>query len=296
MNAVNKFFSLAVVLNSTALAAPTATANWWQLPSQWPLTQALVQLDAKAQQGWQQLQCQQHDAIQVWLPAQSRRIAPLLEDFANWSAHPMARFASCFQARFYQPQQVQCELQGERQRLHCKLPLLPVELQQAHIVYADHGIASATGDRHMNLPMRAPINVLAHELAHWFGLADEYPLSGQIAEDFCAGRYDHPSLNVVVTESQQLSSSQLKALWQQLPWNFAVADWRQLGQPLAADQWHLGSAADTVGLHAIDSCKAVGKFAWRPVDYFTAMHYVDIYAWPSLYLELIERQLSQQPQ
>lgn len=268
----------------------------WQIPSQWPLTQPLAQLDAKARQGWQQLQCQQQDAIQVWLPAHSRHLAPLLSDFADWPEHRMARFASCFQARFYQPQQVQCELQGQRQRLHCELQLLPAELHQAHIVYAEQGIASAIGDRQMNLPVHAPMNILAHELAHWLGLADEYPLSGQIAADFCGGRYDHPSLNVVVTESQQMTGGELKALWQQLPWNFAVADWRQLGQPLGNNQWQLGSASDSVGLHAIDSCKAVGKFAWRPVDYFTAMHYVDSYSWPDLYLELIERALNQREQ
>jgi len=293
LNVVSKFFSLAVALSSSMLAAPMPTASWWQIPSQWPLTQPLAQLDAKAQQGWQQLQCQQQHAVQVWLPVQSRRITPLLERFADWPAHPMARFADCFQGRFYQPQQVQCELHGERQRLHCKLQLLPVELNQAHIVYAEHGIANTAGDRHMNLPLSAHMNLLAHELAHWLGLADEYQLSGDIAADFCAGRYDHPSLNVVVTDSPQLTGVELKALWQQLPWNFAVVDWQQLGQSLGNDVWQLGSASNSIGLHAIESCKAVGKFAWRPVDYFTAMHYVDIYAWPDLYLELIERQLQQ---
>ena len=208
----------------------------------------------------------------------------------------MERFVSCFKVRFYQPQQVQCELQGERQRLHCQLQLLPVELNHAHIVFADNGIASAVGDRHMNLPLSAHMNVLAHELAHWLGLADEYPLTGQIAADFCAGRYDHPALNVVVTESQQLSGAELKALWQQLPWQFAVADWRQLAQPLGNNQWQLGSLSNSIGLHAIDTCNAVGKFAWRPVDYFTAMHYIDIYSWPDIYLELIERELNRPAQ
>jgi hypothetical protein len=205
----------------------------------------------------------------------------------------MARFVPCFQVRWYQPNEVQCQHQGERQRLHCELPLSPLEPMRTRIVFAEQGIASAHGDYQINLPVDAPMNLLAHELAHWYGLADEYPLSGSIAADYCAGRYDHPSLNVVVTASDRLSSAELKELWQDLPWHFAITDWRQLGQPLESDQWQLGSAADSVGLHAIDTCRAAGKFAWRPVDFYTAMHYVDVYSWPELYLQLIERQLQQ---
>jgi len=296
LNVVSKFFSLVIALSSAILAASVSAASWWQVPSQWPLTQPLQHLDSQAQQGWQLLQCQQPDAIQVWLPTQAAGMGSLLHRFADWPLHPMARFAPCFQLRFYQPQQVQCELQGQRQRLSCTMALLPVELQQAHIVFADQGIASAAGDHHINLPLSASMNLLAHELAHWFGLADEYPLQGQIAADFCGGYYDHPSLNVAVTATEHMTSAQLEAMWHQLPWHFAVAHWQQLGQPLGDDQWQLGSVSNSIGLHAIDSCKAVGKFAWRPVDHFTAMHYIDSYAWPELYLELIKRELKQQAQ
>lgn len=291
LNAVSKFFSLVAALSSFFIASHAQATAWWQVPSQWPLAQPLSQLDAEVRQGWQVLQCQHSATVQLWLPEHGHGVAPLLRHFAAWPQHPMARFVPCFHLRWYQPSEVQCQHRGERQRLHCELPLLPAEHKRTRIVFAEQGIASAHGDYQINLPLGAHMNLLAHELAHWYGLADEYPLLGTIATDYCDGRYDHPSLNVVVTTKEQLSSAELKTLWQSLPWQFAVADWRQLGRPLGSDRWQLGSAENSVGLHAIDTCKAAGKFAWRPVDFYTAMHYVDVYSWPELYLQLMERQL-----
>jgi len=295
LNVVSRFFSLAVTLSSSSLAAASEIA-WWQLPPQWPITQPLQQIDQRVLQGWRQLQCNRSDATQLWLPAQAPQLSQLIGAFAEWPEQPLAAFASCFQARLYHPNEVTCRLVGERQRLQCELPVMPQQLQQGHIVYATGGIASAVGDYQINLPITASLNLLGHELAHWLGLADEYRLSDDIAADFCAGHYDHPALNVVVTESNTLSSRQLQHLWQRLPWQFAVADWRQLGQHIDADSWRLGSHNEQIGLHAIDSCIATGKFAWRPVAYMTAMQYIDITRWPELYLQLIERQLRRRAQ
>ncbi|CAI8153852.1 MAG: Uncharacterised protein [Pseudidiomarina mangrovi] len=290
MNAVSKSLSLVATLSSLLFTASASSSTaWWQIPSQWPLTQPLQQLNADVQQGWALLQCQHGSAVQLWLPAQTQQLSTFLQRLAAWPEHPLAGFASCLQVRWYHANEVHCELHGERQRLHCELPLLPSETSSTHLVFAEQGIASAAGDYQINLPLNASINLLAHELAHTLGLADEYPLTGAIAHNYCMGRYDHPSLNVVVTTEKQLSSVELEALWRRLPWQFAVADWRDLGQSLGDDQWLLGSAANSIGLHAIETCNIVGKYAWRPVDYLTAMHYVDVYSWPQLYLELIER-------
>lgn len=295
MNVVSIFFSLAVALSHSGLAT-ASEIGWWHVPQQWPVTQPLQQVDQRLLQGWQQLQCNRSDAMQLWLPAQAPQLAKLIAAFADWPEQPLAPFASCFQAHFYQANEVTCQLVGERQRLQCDVPLLPQQLQQAHIIYAAGGIASAVGDYQINLPITASLNLLGHELAHWLGLADEYRLSDGIAADFCAGHYEHPALNVVVTETNILTSTQLQDLWQRLPWQFAVADWRQLGQYIDTDLWRLGSTTEQVGLHAIDSCIATGKFAWRPVAYMTAMQYIDITIWPDLYLQLIERQLRRRAQ
>jgi hypothetical protein len=290
LNVVSRFFSLAVALSSSSVIA-ASEVGWWQVLPQWPIAQPLQQIDQRLLQGWRQLQCNRVDATQLWLPAEAAQLGQLIAAFAEWPQQPLAPFASCFQLRLYQANEVTCRLVGERQRLQCDLPLLPQQLQQAHIVYATGGIASAVGNYQINLPITASLNLLGHELAHWLGLADEYQLSDGIAADFCAGNYDHPALNVVVTDTATLTSKELQQLWHRLPWQFAVADWRQLGQPIEADTWRLGSRAEQVGLHAIDSCISTGKFAWRPVASMTAMQYIDISIWPELYLQLIERQL-----
>lgn len=221
----------------------------------------------------------------VWLPAHTATSAETL--LARWPAHPLAAFSGCLARRYYASAEVlQCTEQGERKHMRCDLPLLPREVMQRHIVFTEAKVASAS-TRQIVLPLNAKLSVFAHEMGHWVGFADEYAMSSQLAEKYCRGRYDHPSLNVARTHAKELSAEQLQALWQQLPWRDAVPDWRLLGQPMGNGLWRLGSAETTqVGLFPSQTCATVkGVYSWKPVAKLTAMEYHDVNVWPAVYLD-----------
>lgn len=152
----------------------------------------------------------------------------------------------------------------------------------------DKGIANAR-HTHLYLPVDASFDVLVHELAHWFGLADEYPMSAELAELFCSGRYRFDAQNIVVTPARILSEAAYQRLLADLPWG------RYLKQPLATKHregtYELGSTDSTkIGLFAADTCQhAEGYYAWKPVAPLTFMEQHDVGRVPALYIELMRR-------
>lgn len=238
----------------------------------------------------QHQQCGVVEPVILYVPEAQK--SQVLETLSHWHQHPLAQFVNCFSIQTYHEEQLQCDTVGSRARMHC-------QWQQAHTVKSERrrivfvgagdGIASSTTNQ-IILPITASLSLLAHEIGHWLGLADEYAMAPELAESFCVGRYNHASVNVVVTDSMHMSELELKQLWRQLPWRHAVADWRQLASQINDEQWRLGSGSETVGLHPVATCNAVaGKFAWRPLVAMTPMQYHDINEWPELYLELIAR-------
>lgn len=230
----------------------------------------------------------------------------------QWQHHPLAKpmyeLGFCWQLQTYPRAVTECQQVTPRGRLQCHIQG-PLGGGNSHadanqpgyrvLMVEQSGIASAAQrqqDFSMVLSLAAPVELLAHEVGHWLGLADEYAMSAPLAAAFCRGDYQHPSLNIVVTDSRQLSAEQLQQLWQTLPWRTAVKDWRLLAQPtsLTSSQgeplWELGSAPEQIGLHAVDTCQNSDYFAWRPLAEITAMQYFDSARWPSLYLELIQQQ------
>lgn len=265
---------LSLLLGCLAIAPANAAAS---LP-EWPLTPtasaaAVATCDATDEKIW------------VWLPQHGD--APAQAMLQRWQQHPLAALSGCLQYRTYSDaEQLQCTVNGERQHQRCNLPLLPRELLQRHIVFTDAEIGSASAQQ-IVLPLNANLTVFAHEIAHWLGFADEYQMSPSLAKNYCQGRYEHPSLNVVLTRSKQLSAQELEQLWQRLPWREAIADWRLLGQQQADGKWLLGSASSTeVGLFTSQTCAGVaGVYSWKPVAKLTAMEYHDVNVWPTVYLE-----------
>lgn len=235
--------------------------------------------------------CEASDpAVQLWLP--EGHASPVLQTFAQWSKHPLAEFLNCFSVRWYQDVgELNCRATNGRGSQQCDLALLPRELQQRQLVFvADDSLSVASASTwQIVLPVSANIDVLAHEAGHWLGFADEYAMSANLARDYCDGDYRHPSVNVVTTTKDHLSSSELKALWQRLPWRDAVDDWRQLGQPNGNGGWRLGSDETVgVGLFPSNTCAAVSRvYSWKPVARMTAMEYHDVNVWPPIYLELL---------
>ncbi|MFC0444477.1 hypothetical protein ACFOD1_04140 [Pseudidiomarina halophila] len=229
--------------------------------------------------------------VQLWLP--EGQAEPVLQTLAQWPEHPLAEFSNCFSVRWYHDlKDLNCGATRGRGSQQCDLALLPRELHQRQLVFvADEPLIASASTWQMVLPISAGIDVLAHEIGHWLGFADEYAMSANLARDYCEGDYHHLSVNVVTTSNDQLSSDGLKALWQRLPWHEAVDDWRQLGQPDGNGKWRLGSDETvTVGLFPSNTCAAVtGVYSWKPVARMTAMEYHDVNVWPPIYLEMLRR-------
>ena len=236
----------------------------------------------------QNQQCGVVEPVTLYLPQTQKR--QVLEQLSQWHQHPLAQFVNCFSIQTYHAAQLQCDIVGSRARMDCRWQQTQtIDMNQRRIVFvrAGDGIASSTANQ-IILPINASLSLFAHEIGHWLGLADEYAMAPELAEGFCVGRYNHASFNVVVTDNTVMSGRELKQLWRRLPWRHAVADWRQLATQINDEQWRLGSAAESVGLHPVATCNAVaGKFAWRPLIAMTPMQYHDINEWPELYLELI---------
>lgn len=244
-------------------------------------------LGANAQIAGQQ--CGVLSAVTLWLPEQQQ--SQPLAMLSSWQQHPLAAFINCFSVATYSPEHLNCETVGTRRRAQCVLPEQHQTANRSVLFVADDlGIASSQ-NHSIVLPTNATLSLFAHEIAHWLGFVDEYAMSAEIAENYCAGRYAHPSLNVVTTASRTLDRDALIDLWKHLPWRFAVPDWRALGEPLDTNEqrWLLGSTDAEVGLYSTATCQQTNRYAWRPVNTMTPMQYYDIGQWPQLYLELIAR-------
>src|SRR5690554_6434212 len=261
---------------------------WGQLLAAfgWPLLSQPMAIPAQ--------QCGVVQPIHILVP-QYQTSAPLTM-LSRWSEHELADYANCFSVHPYSMSDLHCEVVGERGRAQCALPASQTGVNAAKQVWFvpdDVGIAYNDGTR-ITLPLGASLQLVAHELAHWYGFADEYTMPIELARKFCTGQYHFNSLNVVVTDTDVVKTAELIELLQQLPWRFAVPDWQRLATPIGDDSWHLGSEAGAeIGLFATQTCAQTQYYSWRPVSDLTPMHYHDITVWPSLYLQLLERSIIQ---
>lgn len=240
-----------------------------------------------------QQRCGVLQATHVVMPQQGQQ-QPLAM-LQGWHQHPLAPFLNCFSFATYSLEQLACTQQGERGRAHCQLPQMRGEPRTREIIFVPEQMGIAFNDsQRVVLPLSASMGLFAHEIAHWLGFADEYPMTKELAQDFCTGRYSHASLNIVVTNTAVVSEAELIALWQRLPWRHAVSNWRDLATQTADGRWRLGTISTPqeeppVGLYRAQTCDAASGYAWRPVNKFTPMQYYDVTTWPQIYLELVQR-------
>ncbi len=229
--------------------------------------------------------CQQQVTVVAGSNRQKARYVQLLRDVQAIEL-PTAQW--CFEWQL--DASLQCTVDDVSQRAQCATST-PQVAEQRYIVFAAAGKSSAHGNR-LTLSEHSDGAVLAHELAHWLGFADEYPMSKPLAEHFCQGRYDFRPLNLVTTTARTLTTAELKRLWQTLPWRSAVADWRQLAQRGADGRWQLGSDSEVIGLHPAATCDAVdGVYAWKPLAQQTPMERHQLQQWPALYQRLATQAL-----
>lgn len=156
--------------------------------------------------------------------------------------------------------------QGQR-RLGCdaaRLAELPLDDDFTHIlVLAPKGKANVHNGI-MYLDLTDSYSVFVHELAHFAGFVDEYPLSSELAGQMC-----HPNLqppNLIYTLSEE-----------ELP--LKVDKWRQTGV-----EWSLAKSR-TCNNHPLQAYKASDKL--------TFMEYHDQAYIPAVYLTLWKQRLAE---
>ncbi|RUO80442.1 hypothetical protein CWI84_05110 [Idiomarina tyrosinivorans] len=224
-------------------------------------------------------QCALPVSVRADHPVSAQRVYRLVEHLLE---SPLAEFDWCFQ---WHSAPLHCNYQDSA-RVTCNASDSRRELR-----LVKQGGAYATPTL-LYLPRAANFTVFLHELGHWLGLADEYPMASALAQQFCHGQYRQQPLNIVVTQSQRLTASELKQLYRRLPWRFAVASWQQLATQEQDGYWRLGSN-HAFGLHPAATCDQVkGVYAWKAVAQTTAMQVQESRVWPPLYLELIQQRLA----
>ncbi|MCH8502487.1 MAG: hypothetical protein LAT77_11325 [Aliidiomarina sp.] len=164
--------------------------------------------------------------------------------------------------------------------------------QQVDVVLTDDGIAN-TRNGLVFVDRNARPRVLAHELGHTLGIADEYAMSEDLASRFCAGEFNFSALNLVITESTIVDSKTLVELTQSLPWQHRLQ--QPIAEKLADDRWRLGSRDPLqIGLHPVATCEGTDFYAWRPVGYVTLWQQHEIGVLPDVYLYLMRQRLDRQ--
>ncbi|RUO25270.1 hypothetical protein CWE09_00590 [Aliidiomarina minuta] len=154
------------------------------------------------------------------------------------------------------------------------------------------GIANARSNQ-LFMPVDASFSVLVHEMGHWFGLADEYPMSPDLAELFCSGRYRFNAKNIVVTERERISANEFARLEEELPWREHLQ--QSIGQA-EGEYYRLGSTdGSKIGLFRAETCDKTEYQAWKPLQKRTFMQHHELDYIPGLYIELMQQSQNKAP-
>lgn len=209
-----------------------------------------------------------------------------LDWMTEWRRSALQDFPMCF---YFEPQ-INPVCQVDEGRADCAA----VDSSRFSLQWfiAPQGRANARPQA-LYLSASSTFSVLQHELAHWFGLADEYPMSAPLAEHFCSGRYNFEARNIVITDSTTVTESELENLQNSLPWLSYIE--QPIAQKSGPNQYTLGSTdISKVGLFPARTCADTDFYAWKPVAELTFMEQHDIGSVPRLYLELMSRGTEEQ--
>ena len=162
----------------------------------------------------------------------------------------------------------QCQSRASNNyRISCPLERLEPLLQPEHfshlVVFTEQGKANVVNGV-MYLDLADKYSVFVHELAHFVGFVDEYPLSAGFAEYFCQGQNYYPNL-FVLQEDETLEDVEL-------------SQWQALGSNMAV------SRANTCNNHTAQAYKLSSKL--------TFMEFHDTGFIPPLYLEVWKQRLN----
>lgn len=228
------------------------------------------------------------DELDCAAPVTIYAIAPEANEAAfNWVAelekHDLAAMDFCFTLGSSSMGELECE--PTNGRADCLLTEKH-ESDKYQWFITQSGIANARSNQ-LFIPADASFSVLVHEMGHWFGLADEYPMSPELAQLFCSGRYRFDAKNIVVTEKERISAPAFAGLEEELPWA------EHLQQPIAqaeGDSYRLGSAdGSKIGLFRAETCDNTDYQAWKPVQQRTFMQHHELNEIPALYIQLMQQ-------
>ena len=143
----------------------------------------------------------------------------------------------------------------------------------------DHGI--------MYLDRNDTPEVFEHELAHWLGFIDEYPLPAN--HQRCHQKQAKPFSHNIAVLSEKQSNLTRKQLLQQIPWSSFIKDTTPLKTKTDAG-WKLGTPVkykNDIGLYPAETCNNNALLAFKPLSHRTKLQYFEL-TFPKYYAELIK--------
>lgn len=127
------------------------------------------------------------------------------------------------------------------------------------VIFAEQGKANVVNGV-MYLDLADKYSVFIHELAHFVGFIDEYPLSAEFAGFFCSGEQDFPNI-VVVPEEGTLSDVDL-SYWQQQNREIALARANTCNNH-PAQAFKFSSKLTFMEFHDTDNIPAIYLDVWK---------------------------------
>lgn len=167
---------------------------------------------------------------------------------------------------WFEPEYVHClQYQEQNGRINCDLLLLAPRLKEQQfthlVVFAEEGKANVHNGV-MFLDRKDTYDVFVHELAHFSGFIDEYPLGGQLAQQTCKG-IDAPNL-VFRTATDTLTNTQY---------------------------WQSNDIHQQAVLSKARTCDNHSTQAYKASDKLTFMEYHDVAYIPQSYLAAWQKRL-----
>lgn len=209
---------------------------------------------------------------------------------SSYAAHPFAELGICFREMSWLDASVYTCNKDSAGRTVCN-PMNEQSGTKLRVHVVEQGLANARGHA-MTIAQDASFEVFIHELGHLFSLADEYPMSADLAAAFCAGQYRFSASNIIVTprSKTQWSQQELASLRASLPWSAYLE--RPIAVPLVQPEqplgYHLGSSGVAgIGLYPASTCDGTEYQAWRPVNALTFMQQHEVGSVPQVYIELM---------
>lgn len=182
----------------------------------------------------------------------------------DWSKSDFASLPVCFLAPIVlDSRELRCTEQAQ-QRISCDPTRLSQIMQQSRaqilLVAAGRGQASFNNGW-LQLPEQFSPALFRHEFSHALGFIDEYALPAATAAAECARRDVLANLLLDTADAARYAQH----------WGLELAD---------------------LSLTPVDTCRAAGVQAWRPVRTDSHMQHFEL-AVPALYRQIMQRQLKQ---